>query len=146
MISKESERIKNIRDKNTNEIQYYLLKEKMTNHSDYFKMITTANSDLFVEKQTKEIVLKEMDYITFYQIIFYCYNYQFPDENNYNMYDWLSLLHVSSRFLFNDIIKYCEYKLLDFTTKENITELYKYADVITLLLLLFKLKFDNKLT
>ncbi|OUM68392.1 hypothetical protein PIROE2DRAFT_58147 [Piromyces sp. E2] len=80
------------------------------------------------EKQTKEIVLEDVDYIAFYQILFFCYNYQFPEEDYYNMYDWLSILHVSSRFLFTDIFKYTEYKLCQFLTRDNLLELYKYSD------------------
>jgi len=114
----------------SNETTYYIQKEELMKQSDYFNMIASANSDLYVEKQTKEIVLKNVDYIAFYQVLFYCYNKYIPDETSFNMYDWISLLFVSSQFLFNDIFKYCEYKLKELSTKENIIEIYEYANVI----------------
>ena len=92
-------------------------------------MITTANSDLYVEKQKKEVVLRNVDYLSFYQALYYCYNHQIPEEGTFNIYDWMSLMRLSSQFLFNDIFKYCEYKLMEMATKEDMIEIYDYANV-----------------
>jgi len=124
-------------DKEKKEIKFYVFKENLMKHSDYFSKILNLSSPiLYLEHLTREITIKNVDYISFYQILFYCNNGYFPNQLYYNMYDWISLLIVSSRFLFQSIFNYCEYQLKNFITKETIEEISEYASVcITLQLL-----------
>jgi len=104
--------------------------EMLLQYSDYFyKICNMVNPYIYNEQKNKEITLKDVDYISFYQILFYCYNGYFPDQASYNMYDWVALLIVSSRFLFLNIFNYCEYQLKQFINKETVDEINEYAIV-----------------
>ncbi|OUM66757.1 hypothetical protein PIROE2DRAFT_20129 [Piromyces sp. E2] len=97
-------------------------------HSEYFtKIFNMVDPYLYREQQTKEITLRNVDYISFYQILFYCYNGYFPEQNSYNMYDWIALLITSSRFLFQNIFNYCELQLKKYINMETIEEINEYA-------------------
>jgi len=99
-------------------------------HSDYFtKIFNISDSYLYKEQQTKEITLRNVDYISFYQILFYCYYGYFPEQNLYNMYDWIALLITSSRFLFQSIFNYCELQLKKYINMETIEEINEHAIV-----------------
>jgi len=104
--------------------------EMLYQQSDYFyKICNMVDPYIYKEHQCKEITLKNVDYISFYQILFYCYYGYFPDQTSYNMYDWIALLIVSSRFLFQSIFNYCEYQLKQYINKETIDEINEIAIV-----------------
>jgi len=129
-IKKESSNINCIIDNDNNDIKYYIHMEMLYQQSDYFyKICNMEDPYIYKEHQHKEIILKNVDYISFYQILFYCYNGYFPDQASYNMYDWIALLIVSSRFLFQSIFNYCEYQLKQYINKETIDEINEIAIV-----------------
>ncbi|ORX77668.1 hypothetical protein BCR32DRAFT_270525 [Anaeromyces robustus] len=116
-------------DTQNNIIKFYLSKESLIKNNHYISRIFGSSNSLASQKQTSsnEIVLKNVDHISLYQIIFYFSKGYFPDQHLYNMYDWIGILTVSSKFQFNNIFKYCEYQLKSFITKETIHEIYGYA-------------------
>jgi len=109
--------------------KFYTHKILLSEQSEYFKSINTADSNLYLEKKTNEIVLTNVDYISFYHILYYCYYGTFPNEDNYNIYDYISIVMEASRFIFNDIIDYCEKRLSKIITKSNAHEIFEFAKV-----------------
>lgn len=101
----------------------------MSKYSEYFKSINTGDSNLYLEKKTNEIVLNNMDYISFYQILHYCYYGRFPNEEKYNIYDYIGIVFQASKFLFDEVIYHCENRLAKMLTTTNESEINEFAKV-----------------
>eukprot|EP00833_Pecoramyces_ruminatium_P013526 jgi/Orpsp1_1/1187558/evm.model.d7180000058567.1 len=99
-------------------------------YTDYFKMLnvstTILNSDSNITN-IKEIDLKNVDHISFYKILYYCYKGYFPDQYVYNLYDWFALLSISTKFSFHSITSYSEYQIKKYMTLDTINEINEYA-------------------
>jgi len=67
-------------------------------------VLTSSNSLFCAEQEKNQLLIENADPISLYQILFFCYNDYFPDQNSYNMYDWMMLLTTSSQFQFQNII------------------------------------------
>lgn len=101
-------------------------------NSIYFENINSLSpkNSNFSDIRSHEIKLKNVDYISFSQLIFYCYEGYFPDQELYNLYDYLALSIVASRLLFQDAYDYCEYKLKNLISKDNVYDILDVALVI----------------
>ncbi|ORX79318.1 hypothetical protein BCR32DRAFT_300967 [Anaeromyces robustus] len=117
-----------IKNESNNNI-FFIHKEVLIKHSEYFKEFFLSDSSFFIEKKEKEIILPYIDSISFYQILYYSYKGYFPDQELYNMYDWISLLIISSRFLFQKVFNYCEYKLKNYVNVNTVYEILKYSKI-----------------
>ncbi|KAG4094760.1 hypothetical protein H8356DRAFT_946361 [Neocallimastix lanati (nom. inval.)] len=118
-------------DEQTKEVKLNLNKILLIKNSVYFENIYSLfNGDsYFSEVKAKEFKLKNIDCISFSQILFYCYNGYFPNCELYNEYDWLAISIVARRLIFQKIAGFCEYKIKELITKENVYIILEIASV-----------------
>lgn len=118
---------------NMENIQFYVHSEIIEKYTDYFKMLNVSATILNSDSNIKEIDLKNVDHISFYKILYYCYKGYFPDQYVYNLYDWFALLSISTKFSFHSITSYSEYQIKKYMTLDTINEINEYAIVSIIL-------------
>jgi hypothetical protein len=104
--------------KDTIEKIFYLHSKILMTKSDYFKAL--FNSQM-IESQNRFLKLDDISLNIFENLISYIYNDNIKNLNN--LYDWIDLLYISSRFLIPKLVQICELYIRNYVNFDNVEEI-----------------------